>query len=84
MDNGAVSADADRDAELEAEVERLEAANDELRRINARLAAAPSAKLDAAAATALAGRHRAATGPARRLRARVRSGLRSIALRILR
>jgi hypothetical protein len=79
-----MSADADRIADLEAEVARLEAANDELRRVNARLAAAPGAKLDAAAASALARRQRAAVGPVRRLRTRTRAGLRSLALRILR
>jgi hypothetical protein len=79
-----MSAETDRIAELEAEVARLEAANDELRRVNARLAAAPGAKIDAAAASALASRERAAVGPVRRLRTRARAGLRAVALRILR
>jgi hypothetical protein len=70
--------------ELERERERLEAANRELRRTNARLGAERLGKLDSAAASALE-RARPARPPAvKRLRARARDGLRALALRILR
>ena len=78
-----MTGDGERIAELEAEVERLQAANDELRRVNARLSADPAAKLDSAAASALAGR-RSGPSAGRRLRGGVKARLRSLALRVLR
>ena len=70
--------------ELERELERLEAANRELRRTNARLASDRTIKLDSAAASALQ-RERPARPPmAKRLRGSARDRLRALALRILR
>jgi hypothetical protein len=71
-------------AELEREIERLEAANAELRRVNARLAGNRAAKLDSAAASALLRERPPGPGPGARLRGRARIWLRSLALRILR
>jgi hypothetical protein len=79
-----MTGDAQRIAELEAEIERLQAANEELRRVNTRLAADPAAKLDSAAASALARRQRSGPSPARRLRGGVKARLRALALRVLR
>ena len=69
--------------ELERERERLEAANRELRRTNARLASDRVIKLDSAAASALQ-RERPGPGVASRLRGGLRARMRALALRILR
>jgi predicted RNase H-like nuclease (RuvC/YqgF family) len=74
----------DRIEELEREVERLEAANRELRRTNARLASGRVAKLDSAAASALQRERPGNAGFGRRLRGRLRTRMRALALRILR
>lgn len=73
-----------RVAELEQEVERLEAANAELRRVNTRLAGNRAGKLDSAAAGALLREQAARPSSGGRLRARAKASLRSLALRILR
>jgi hypothetical protein len=73
-----------RVAELETELERLEAANAELRRTNARLGAQRLAKLDSAAASALLREAPARPPLATRLRGGARERLRALALRILR
>jgi ElaB/YqjD/DUF883 family membrane-anchored ribosome-binding protein len=70
--------------ELEREVERLEAANRELRRTNARLASGRVAKLDSAAASALQRERSRAPGVAKRVRRGLRERLRALAMRILR
>jgi hypothetical protein len=72
-----------RVAELEREVERLEAANRELRRANVRLAEGRVTKIDSAAVTALQ-RERPGPGVATRLRGGLRARMRGLALRILR
>jgi phage-related tail protein len=69
--------------ELERELERLETANRELRRTNARLGAERLGKLDSAAASALQ-RERPGRGALGRLRSGARARLRALALRILR
>lgn len=73
-----------RVAELETELQRLEAANAELRRTNARLGSGRLAKLDSAAASALQ-RERSARAPVGdRVRRGLRARMRALALRILR
>ena len=79
-----MTGEAERIAELERELEHLQAANTELRRVNARLAGNRAAKLDSAAATALLREQPGGPGAGPRLRGRVKSWLRSLALRILR
>ncbi|MGH2953963.1 MAG: hypothetical protein ACRDK9_08075 [Solirubrobacterales bacterium] len=69
---------------LRREVAELELANRELRRTNARLARERIEALDSAAAANLRRRSPSRPSTARRASARVKSGLRSLALRILR
>jgi hypothetical protein len=69
---------------LRREVAELERANQELRRTNVRLARERLEALDSAAAASVSHRATAGPSPARRASSRVKSGLRSLALRILR
>lgn len=70
--------------DLAERVRRLERANEELRRTNARLAAERMPRLDSAAAGALRREQPSAPRPSERLRARTKASLRSLVLRILR
>jgi hypothetical protein len=74
----------DRIAELERELERLDAANRELRRTNARLASERLVRLDSAAATELKRSRPPAARVAKRLRGGLRARMRALALRVLR
>jgi hypothetical protein len=65
-------------------VAELEQANAELRRANVRLARERVGTLDSAAATELSRRAPSRARPAARVSGRVKSGLRALALRILR
>jgi hypothetical protein len=69
---------------LRREVAELERANRELRRTNLRLARERIEALDSAAASNLHRRAGLRPSPARRASSRIKSGLRSLALRILR
>ncbi len=74
----------ERIAELEHELEHLDAANRELGRTNARLASERLMRLDSAAATELQRSRPPAVGVAKRLRGGLRARLRALALRVLR
>ena len=74
----------ERIAELERELEHLDAANRELRRTNARLASERLVRLDSAAATELRRSRPPAAGVAKRLRGGLRARMRALALRVLR
>jgi len=69
---------------LRRRVAELERANSELRRANVRLARERIGALDSAAAAELSRSGPARARPAQRVTSRVKSGLRALALRILR
>jgi hypothetical protein len=70
--------------QLRRRVAELEQANSELRRANVRLARERIGTLDSAAAAELSRRGPVRARPARRVTSRLKSGLRALALRILR